>query len=124
MQCREAICDVLGQESSTGHSGRNRHSSSSAPQSKKRKVEHITKPTTSSAEDDYEVYESIRHLFYSDDGFTLPSASSASMAAGSVSGSGGADRCALRTSCSLEMHQDTDEKTTPTGLVGQTLLVT
>ncbi|XP_005111131.1 cyclin-I [Aplysia californica] len=110
MQCRESIGLFLGQQPMMGYTGQNRHSSSSAPQSKKRKVEH----NATSVEDE-NIYEGIKRL-YNEDCFVLPSPASS---AGVV---GGAERCALRTSCSLEMHQDTEENTLPAGL-GQTLLV-
>jgi len=114
MQCREMIGGFLGHQPTAGYSGHNRHSSSSAPQSKKRKVEH----STASAAEDENIYDGIKRL-YNEDCFALPSSAPSVV----VNGPGGAERCALRTSCSLEMHQDTEENTMPTGLVGQTLLV-
>jgi len=98
MQCREAVGEFLGHTPSLGYVARDRLSSSSAPRSKKRKVAH------SSMEDD-DVYESIRHL-YSDE---------------KSSSCGNCASTTLKASCSLEMHQDTEENTT--GLVNSSLLV-
>jgi len=109
MQCREAVGKFLGHQFTLGYSGKNRHSSSSAPQSKKRKVEH----NASSMED--EVYEAIRRLYDEGDCFVKPCGPSAS--------SSGQRKCALRTSCSLEMHQDTEDKKLPIRLVSQPMLV-
>jgi len=101
MQCREAVGEFLGHVPSLGYVARDRLSSSSAPQSKKRKVAHS--PT--SVEDD-DVYECIRHL-YNDEK--------------SASSSGASAAAPLKTSCSLEMHQDNQENTA--GLVNSSLLV-
>jgi len=103
MQCREVIGELLGHQPSIGYSSRHRHSSSSAPQTKKRKVEH-----TSMDEED-EVYESIRHLYREESSFSKPV-------------SNGIDKPTLRASCSLEMHQDTEENLSA-GRIARTLLV-
>lgn len=99
MQCREAVGGFLGHQSKLYYKGRNRHSSSSAPQSKKMKVEH-----TSHMEEE-EIFESIQRL-YSEEGSTSRNVTSA-----------------MVTSCSLEMHQDTNENSVPNSLVGHTLMV-
>lgn len=101
MQCRELMAEFLGQHPLSTCVNRPRKSSSSAPQSKKRKVEHIP-----SEVDDEDIYDGIRQLYSEEDG---PSS----------------DANTLRTSCSLEMHQDNDENTkkNTAGLLGQVLLV-
>lgn len=109
MQCREAVCKILGHQPTLGYSGKNRHSSSSAPQSKKRKVEH----NGSSMEDVF--VEAIRRLYEEGESFVKPSGSSAN--------SNGQRKSALRTSCSLEMHQDSEDLNVPINLVGQPMLV-
>lgn len=96
MQCRETMADFLGHHSQAPSMYKSRTSSSSAPQSKKRKVEHVVPEA-----DDENIYDGIKRL-YSEDIFACPSASA-------KIGSGCMDKAALRTSCSLEMHQDNDE---------------
>lgn len=95
------MAEFLGQHPLTTNVNRPRKSSSSAPQSKKRKVEHI-----SSEVEDEDIYDGIRQLYSEDD---VPSS----------------DSNAFRTSCSLEMYQDNDENTkkNAAGLLGQALLV-
>ncbi|XP_013092031.1 cyclin-I-like [Biomphalaria glabrata] len=99
MQCREAIADFLGQQIHTGYHYQSRKSSSSAPQSKKRKVEHSTPDS-----EDENMYDGIKRL-YNEDLMTN-------------AGTFQFDKAALRTSCGFEMHQDFDETT-----MGKTLLV-
>lgn len=106
MQCREAMADFLGHQSQTTSMYKSRTSSSSAPQSKKRKVEHVV----SEADDD--IYDGIKRL-YSEDIFSVPGAPP-------ILGSSCGDKPALRASCSLEMHQDNDETTS---LAGKLVLV-
>jgi len=104
MACRVAIADLIGSELGRQEPARtNRKSSSSAPKSKKRKVEH---PRGSGASSpvrcvmDDEVYEAIRNLYKEDS-----------------SGKLAVKKPALKSSCSLEMqqHQDHPENvlTTP-----------
>lgn len=84
---------------------RPRKSSSSAPQSKKRKVEHLL-----SDGEDENMYDGIKQLYNEEE-----DANHAQSTANS-----------LRTSCSLEMHQDSDKnvaKKNVTNLLGQVLLV-
>lgn len=84
MVCREEIASFLGQQLVTMHSQRSRKSSSSAPSSKKRKVCHSTGST-----EEENIYDGIKRL-YSEESLAT-------------------DKPPLRTSCSLEMHQDTEE---------------
>ncbi|RUS75628.1 hypothetical protein EGW08_016621 [Elysia chlorotica] len=86
MLCREEIAGFLGQQLITMHAYRSRKSSSSAPSSKKRKVDHSATP----AEED-NIYDGIKRLYNED-------IVSVAM-----------DKPPLRTSCSLEMHQDSEE---------------
>ncbi|GFO39057.1 cyclin-i [Plakobranchus ocellatus] len=90
MQCREEIAGFLGQQLGTMHANRSRKSSSSAPLSKKRKVEHSAPPP-----EDENIYDGIKRL-YSEETVC-------------VSGSFAAETPSLRTSCSLEMHQESEE---------------
>jgi len=106
--CREVIGGFLGQQTSQGYAGHHRHSSSSAPQSKKRKVEH----NASSVEDD-DKFDGLKRLF-SQECIAVSSTS------GTVSSAGGTGRSTLKTSCSLEMHQDIEKVS---GLSSQTLYV-
>ncbi|CAL1538443.1 unnamed protein product [Lymnaea stagnalis] len=106
MQCREAIADFLGHQLHTGYSKISRKLSSSAPQSKKRKVEHIF-PVCG---DDENIYDGIKRL-YNEEIFSLNSGPGHNH---------GVDHAALRTSCGLEMHQDFDD---PANHLGKTLLV-
>ncbi|KAK3738250.1 hypothetical protein RRG08_039661 [Elysia crispata] len=88
MLCREEIAGFLGQQLITMHAHRSRKSSSSAPSSKKRKVDHSVAP---SEEDN--IYDGIKRL-YNEDTVSITT-----------------DKPSLRTSCSLEMHQDFEENT-------------
>jgi len=98
MACRVAIADLLGTElGRTDPPRQSRKSSSSAPKSKKRKVEHPRVSRSSSPTSyvmDDEVYEAIRNLYRE-------------------------DKPALTSSCSLEMqqHQDHPENVLATPLV-------
>ena len=103
MQCREVIGELLGHQPSIGYTSRQRHSSSSAPLTKKRKTEHT------SMDEEEEVYESIRHLYREESSFSKPV-------------SNGIEKPPLRASCSLEMHQDTEESLSA-GRIAHTLLV-
>lgn len=107
MQCREVMADFLGHHVHTSCMYKSRESSSLAPQSKKRKVEHIMQES-----DEENIYDGLKRL-YSEDIFATSGASQA-LAGNSM------DKSALRTSCSLEMHQDCEDTNS---LLGQTLLV-
>ncbi|KAH9494578.1 hypothetical protein Btru_019904 [Bulinus truncatus] len=102
MQCREAIADILGHHLHTGYQYQSRKSSSSAPQSKKRKVEHVLPEN-----EDENIYDGIKRLYNED-----------MLVANGNSYLG--DKTALRSSCSLEMHQELDETNKSSG---QALLV-
>lgn len=110
MQCREAMADFLGHHVHTSCVYKSRESCSLAPQSKKRKVEHIVQET-----DEENIYDGLKRL-YSEDIFTTVSA-------GQTGTASSMEKCTLRTSCSLEMHQDCEDNTKSTSLLGQTLLV-
>lgn len=97
IEAREAITDFLGHQAFSGSwSARSRKvSSSEAPLSKKRKVEHV---------DDENIYDGIKRLYGDDSSFCAY----------------GSDTVNQRVSCSLEMHQDYDDTSNHLGL---TLLV-
>ncbi|GFR81855.1 cyclin-I [Elysia marginata] len=97
MLCREEIAGFLGQQLITMHAHRSRKSSSSAPSSKKRKVDHGNPPT-----EEENIYDGIKRL-YSEEAINVAQ-----------------EKPSLRTSCSLEMHQDSEENVT---LKSQTTLL-
>ena len=86
MVCREEIAGFLGQQLITAHAYRSRKSSSSAPLSKKRKVDHSVPPP-----EEENIYDGIKRL-YSEETVGIAT-----------------EKPSLRTSCSLEMHQDSEE---------------
>jgi hypothetical protein len=112
MQCREIMADYLGHQLQATCVNKCRTSSSCAPQSKKRKVDHFVQET-----EDENMYDGIKQL-YSEDIFTVASPNGLTSAGNSC-----VEKSALRTSCCLEMHQDTEDNAKPASLTGQTLLV-
>uniref|UniRef100_A0A0B6YF69 Cyclin-like domain-containing protein n=1 Tax=Arion vulgaris TaxID=1028688 RepID=A0A0B6YF69_9EUPU len=108
MQCREVMANILGHHVHSKCTHKSPDSSSFAPQSKRRKVEHVQETET----EDENMYDGLRRL-YSDDSHGLKTST----------GNSQTDKLSRRTSCSLEMHQDCEDNTKSLSLSGQTLLV-
>jgi hypothetical protein len=110
IQCRDAMANFLDHQIHAANVYKSPGSSSLAPQTKRRKIEHMQ-------ESEDNIYDGLKRL-YSDDIINAAD-NGISTNVGSIM----AEKTALRTSCSLEMHQDNEDHTKFLSLTGQTMLV-
>jgi len=112
MQCRDTMANFLDHQVHATCTYKSRCSSSFAPKSKRRKIEHMQET------EDENIFDGLKRLYDDDNNFHA-----ANNIVHTNTGNSMTEKTTLRTSCSLEMHQDCEDNTKTLSLTRQTLLV-